>query len=196
MKTQLMKTGLCPAVLVACFVWAGPALATFEVPDSCRFGTGTYAGDLAGNGSDAGWTTTTGLDRIDKVFVSMENQLARVYADSITSSAAADLVLQDDGSFTGEAYHNFTGNRLQVQGTFANCVMTGTWTLTIIQADNDTYAKDTVLHGTFEIQSAGSGGGGSTVSPCGLLNVVPFSATILGMALMQSRRARRRSRLC
>lgn len=194
MKTQWTKTWFCPAVLAACLFWAGPVLATFEVPDNCRFGIGTYTGDLQGFGKDASWSTETRLDKIDRVLFALENRAGRVFKNSTFGSAAVILSIADDGSFTGDIFNSVTGNRFQVQGNFANCVMTGTWTITIIQPDHKEYPKDTVLTGTFEITGAGSGESSGATNTCGILNVLPFSATILGMAAVQSRRARRRTR--
>lgn len=148
---------------------ASPALAAFDVPDSCRAGRGTYNGQLTGEAS----YSTCILDGIEKINIRFVGDWAK-QADypGATAITYAELEFSDSGMYSVES-----NGRKDVKFTaqFGACGITGSWQ--ILHPTNG----DVEYSGTFDMPSTGAGilcdpntnsstggGGGSSGGTCGL----------------------------
>jgi len=163
-------------MVVMCLAHPAASPAAFDIPDSCRAGTGTYSGSLTGE-MEYSTCIVNGVEKIDLRFKGNIAKYGRfaVPQPQLTALLYGSLDVSDSGMVVYEDFLSTIDDRkVRFTAQFANCGITGTWEIfndkTLATVYNGTFALSATGPGTvcdpaFGHDAPVAGGGGGT---CGL----------------------------
>jgi hypothetical protein len=134
---------------------AASAWGTFDVPDSCRVGSGSYDGHYMG---EASFSTCINADGEERLSLKFDGDLAPAFTN-VPGYTAAGVAPDDLGNIdvNRDSPTVGTNNRLELDARFEGCTIIGTWKLTNL-------ATQEVKNGSFTMQGTGNNGGPSCSS--------------------------------